>query len=48
MRRDGNIELDMGYLEEPWTPDPFAEEHLTDYDPFLPFGIEPKPGYRIE
>jgi hypothetical protein len=48
LRRDGNIELDMGYLEAPWTHDPLAEEHLADYNPFLPFGIEPQSGYRID
>jgi hypothetical protein len=48
LRRDGNIELDMGYLEDPWAPDPQAEEHLADYDPFLAFGIENKPGYRLD
>ncbi len=29
LRRGGNIELDMGYLEDPWTPDPQAEESLA-------------------
>jgi len=48
IRPDGNIELDMGYLEEPWAHDPVAEQCLAEANPFLPFGIEDKPGYRID
>ena len=48
MRTDGLIELDMAYVDDPWTHDPIAEQHLAEDNPFLPFGIEEKPGYRID
>lgn len=46
-RADGLIELDMGYLEEPWAHDPLAEQCLAEANPFMPFGIAEKPVYRI-
>ena len=48
VRPDGLIELEMGYMEAPWAHDPLAEQHLTEANPFLPFGIQEKPGYRID
>jgi hypothetical protein len=47
-RSDGLVELDMGYLEEPWAHDPLAEQCLAEANPFMPFGIAEKPGYRID
>jgi hypothetical protein len=47
-RQDGLIELDMGYLEEPWAHDPLAEQCLAEANPFMPFDIVDKPGYRID
>jgi len=47
-RPDGLIELDMGYLEQPWEHDPLAEQCLAEANPFMPFGIVDKPGYRID
>jgi len=47
-RPDGLIELDMGYLEQPWEHDPLAEQCLAEANPFMPFGIVKKPGYRID
>jgi hypothetical protein len=48
IRPDGLIELDMAYVDDPWAHDPIAEQHLAEDNPFLPFGIEEKPGYRID
>jgi hypothetical protein len=48
IRPDGNIELDMGYVEGAWAHDPVAQKCLAEANPFLPFGIEDKPGYRID
>lgn len=48
MRPDGLIELDMAYVDDPWAHDPIAEQHLAEDNPFLPFGIEEKPRYRID
>jgi hypothetical protein len=47
-RPDGLIELDMGYTDEPWAYDPLAEQCLREANPFMPFGIVDKPGYRID
>jgi hypothetical protein len=47
-RPDGLIELDIGYTDEPWAHDPLAEKYLTTANPFMPFGIVEKPGYRID
>jgi hypothetical protein len=47
-RSDGLIELDMGYADEPWAHDPLAEQCLAEANPFMPFGILDKPGYRID
>jgi len=48
LRPDGQIELDMGYINDPWAPDPIAAQYLATADPFLPFCIAHKPGYRID
>lgn len=47
-RPDGLIELDMGYTDELWAYDPMAEQCLAEANPFMPFGIVDKPGYRID
>ncbi len=47
-RADGLIELDMGYLEDPWAHDPLAERCLAKANPFMPFGNIDKPGYCID
>ncbi len=47
-RTDGLIELDMAYVDDPWAHDPIAEQHLAEANPFLPFEIEEKRGYRID
>ena len=46
-RTDGLIELDMGYTDDPWAYDPLAAKYLAEANPFMPFGIVDKPGYRV-
>jgi hypothetical protein len=48
VRTDGLIELEMGYVEDPWAHDPVAEQALAEHNPFEPFSIERKPRYRID
>jgi hypothetical protein len=48
VRPDGLIELELGYLDAPWEHDSLAEYHLAEHNPFLPFEIEKKSGYRID